>query len=153
MWQVMLFKLVIGLVKRLELAALKLFYKFFLWTGNTLSKLCMIKRNFPNSSKNYTFNTNNNPFLLARIQQEWMNHSRINQGRKLTRNNLVNACYTRDGMLLLQLKLMNTPRSLKFVIWMTSWKFFPNFDFEDEPSSCISWCIRSVNVLSWIWPP
>ena len=64
MWQVMILKLVMGLVRRiLELAALK--QLFVLLIGNMLSKLCIIKRNIPKSKK-YTFNPNNNPFFISK---------------------------------------------------------------------------------------
>ena len=62
-WQVIILKLVMGVVRRiLELAALK--QLFVLLIGNMLSKLCIIKRNILKSKK-YTFNPSNNPFFIS----------------------------------------------------------------------------------------
>ena len=50
------------------------------------------KKNFLKSKQKYTFNPNNNLFFISEKLTR-MNESLAFQGRKLMRNNLVNACY------------------------------------------------------------
>ena len=120
---------VIGLVRRvLELAALKPL--FVLLTGNMLSKLCIIKRNFPKSEK-YTFNPNNNRFFISENLTR-MNESLVYQGVKLKHNNLVNACCTRDSIV--TIKTNECSKAIKIHRLNDLLELFPNFDFKDEPA-------------------
>ena len=66
-----------------------------------LSNLCIIKINFSKSRKN-TFNPNSNPFFISENLTR-MNESLAYQGRKLKLNNLVNACYIRDGIITIKI--------------------------------------------------
>ena len=72
------------------------------------------------------------------------------QGRKLKRNNLVSACYTRDGIV--TIKISDRSKAIKVyhmneLVGPFSWFRFWWWTFP----RCISWCISSVYVLSWIW--
>ena len=60
-----------------------------------------------------------------------MNESLAYQGRKLKRNNLVNACYTRDGIV--TIKINELSKAIKYHHMNDLLELFPNFDFEDEP--------------------
>ena len=60
-----------------------------------------------------------------------MNESPAYQGRKLKRNNLVNACYTRDGIV--TIKINERSKASKIHHMNDLLELFPNFDFEDEP--------------------
>ena len=50
------------------------------------------KKKLSQNHKNYSFNTNNNPLFISQNLTR-MNESLASQGRKLKRNNLVNASY------------------------------------------------------------
>ena len=95
-----------------------------------LSKLCIIKRNFPKSRKKYTFNPNNNPFFISENLTR-MNESLEYQERKLKRNSLVNACYARDGIF--TIKINERSMAIKIHHMNDLLELFSNFDFEDEP--------------------
>ena len=60
-----------------------------------------------------------------------MNESLAYQGRKLKRNNLVNACYARDGTV--TIKINECSKTIKIHHMNDLLELFPNFDFEDEP--------------------
>ena len=59
-----------------------------------------------------------------------MNESLAYQGGKLKRNNLVNACYTRDGIV--TIKINERSKAIKNSSYDDLLELFPNFDFEDE---------------------
>ena len=52
------------------------------------------------------------------------------RGRKLKRHNLVNACYTRDGIV--TIKINERSKAIKIHHMNDFLELFPNFDFEDE---------------------
>ena len=60
-----------------------------------------------------------------------MNESLAFQGRKLKRNNLVSACYTRDGIV--TIKINERSKVVKVHHMNDLLELFPDFDFEDEP--------------------
>ena len=77
--------------------------------------------------KKYIFNPNSNPlFIIENLTR--MNESLAYQGRKLKRNNLVNACYTRDGIV--TIKINERPKAIKIHHMNNLLELFPNFDFE-----------------------
>ena len=61
-----------------------------------------------------------------------MNESLAYQGRKLKHNELVNACYTRDGIV--TAKINERSKAIRIHHMNNLLKLFLNFDFEDEPS-------------------
>ena len=60
-----------------------------------------------------------------------MKESLAYQGRKLKRNNLVNACYTRDGIV--TIKINERSSAIKIYHMNNLLELFPNSDLEDEP--------------------
>ena len=60
-----------------------------------------------------------------------MNETLAYQQRKLKRNNLVNACYARDGIV--TIKINECSKAIKIHHMSDLLELFPNFDFEDEP--------------------
>ena len=80
--------------------------------------------------KKYKFNPNNNPFFISENLTR-MKESLAYQGRKLKRNNLVNACYTGDGIV--TIKINERSSAIKIYHMNNLLELFPNFDFEDEP--------------------
>ena len=52
------------------------------------------------------------------------------RGRKLKRHSLVNACYTRDGIV--TIKINERFKAIKIHHMNDFLELFPNFDFEDE---------------------
>ena len=60
-----------------------------------------------------------------------MNESSAYQGRKLKCNNLVNACYTRDGIV--NIKISDRSKATKVYHMNYLLGLFPDFDFDDEP--------------------
>ena len=60
-----------------------------------------------------------------------MNESLAFQGRKLKRNNLVRACYTRDGIV--TIKINERSKAIKVHHMNDLLELFPGYDFEDEP--------------------
>ena len=52
------------------------------------------------------------------------------QGRKLKRNNLVNACYTRDGIV--TIKISDRSKAIKVYHMNDLLDLFPDFDFDDD---------------------
>ena len=60
-----------------------------------------------------------------------MNESLAFQGRKLKRNNLVSACYSRDGIVII--KVNEHSKAIKVHHLNDLLELFPDFDFEDEP--------------------
>ena len=88
-------------------------------------------------------------FLLVETWQEWTNHSLAYPGIKLKRNNLVNACYTRDAIV--TIKISDRSKAIKVyhmneLVGPFSWFRFWWWTFP----RCIFWCISSVYVLIWI---
>ena len=79
--------------------------------------------------KKYTFNTNNNHFFISENLTR-MNESLAYQGRKLKHNNLLNACYTRDGIV--TIKINKSSKAIKIHHMNDLLELFPDFDFEDE---------------------
>ena len=59
-----------------------------------------------------------------------MNESLAYQGRKLKRKNLVNACYTTDGIV--TIKISDRSKAIKVYHMNDLLDFFPNFDFDDD---------------------
>ena len=59
-----------------------------------------------------------------------MNESLAYQGKKLKRNNLVNACYTRAGIV--TIKIIERSKAIKIHHINNLLELFPNSDFEDE---------------------
>ena len=87
------------------------------------------KNKFSQNHKNYSFNTSNNPlFISGKLAR--MNGSLAYQGRKLKRNNLVNACYTRDGTV--TIKISDRSKAIKFYHMNDLFDLFPDFDFDDD---------------------
>ena len=78
------------------------------------------KKKLSQNHKNYSFNTNNNPLFISENLTR-MNESLAYQGRKLKRNNLVNACYTRDGIV--TIKISDRSKAIK-VYHMICWTSF-----------------------------
>ena len=107
--------------------------------GSTKTIICFVnrkhvkqalynKKTFP-SPKKYTFNPNNNPsFIIENLTR--MNESLAYQGRKLKRNDLVNPCYTRDGIVTIEIN--ESFKASKIHHMNDLLEVFPNFDFEDE---------------------
>ena len=60
-----------------------------------------------------------------------MNNSLAFQGRKLKRNKLVSACYTRDGII--TIKINEHSKAVKVHHLNDLLELFPDFDFEDKP--------------------
>ena len=60
-----------------------------------------------------------------------MNKSLAYQERKLKHNNLVNACYARDGIV--TVKINECSKAIKIHHMNDLLELFPNFDFEDQP--------------------
>ena len=60
-----------------------------------------------------------------------MNESLASQGRKLKRNNLVNASYTRDGIV--TIKISDRSKVIEVYHMNDLLDLFPDFDFDDEP--------------------
>ena len=60
-----------------------------------------------------------------------MNESLAYQGRKLKRNNLVNACYTRDGSV--TFKINERSKTIKIHHMHDFLELFFSFYFKDEP--------------------
>ena len=76
--------------------------------GSTKTIICFVNRKHAKQAqynkkklsqvkKKYIFNPNNNPIFISKNLAR-MSESLVYQGRKLKHNNLVNACYTRDGV-------------------------------------------------------
>ena len=74
-----------------------------------------------------------------------MNESLAYQGRKLKRKNLVNACYTRDGIV--TIKISDRSKAIKGYHMNDLLEFFPNFDFDDdEPFHDVSPDVSSQSI-------
>ena len=74
-----------------------------------------------------------------------MNESLAYQGRKLKRKNLVNACYTRDGIV--TIKISDRSKAIKGYHMNDLLDFFPNFDFDDdEPFHDVSPDVSSQSI-------
>ena len=86
------------------------------------------KKKLPQVKKKYTFNPNNNLFFISENLTR-MNESLAYQGRKLKRNNLVNACYTRDDIVTINTR----SKAIEIHHMNDLLELFPNFNFEDEP--------------------
>ena len=78
------------------------------------------KNKLSQNHKNYSLNTSNNPLFISENLTR-MNGSLAYQGRKLKRNNLVNACYTRDGIV--TIKISDRSKAIK-VYHMICWTSF-----------------------------
>ena len=59
-----------------------------------------------------------------------MNESLASQGRKLKRNNLVNACFRRDGIV--TIKISDLSKAIKVYHMNDLLDLFPDFDFDDD---------------------
>ena len=90
----------------------------------------LTKKKLSQNQKNYSFNTNNNPFFISE-NLTGMIESLSYQGRKLKRNNLVNVCYTRDDIV--TIKISDRSKAIKFYHMNDLLDLFPDFDFDDEP--------------------
>ena len=60
-----------------------------------------------------------------------MNEPLAYQGRKLKCNNVVNACYTRDGIAII--KINECSQAIKISHMNNLFELFSNLNFEDEP--------------------
>ena len=87
------------------------------------------KKKLSQNHKNYSFNTNNNPLFISENLTR-MNESLAYQGRKLKRNNLVNACYTRDGIV--TIKISDHSKAIKVYHMNDLFDLSPDFDFDDD---------------------
>ena len=87
------------------------------------------KKKLSQNHKNYSFSTNNNPFFISENLTR-MNESLAYQGRQLKRNNLVNACYTRDGIV--TIKISDRSKAIKVYHMNDLLDLFPDFDFDDD---------------------
>ena len=61
-----------------------------------------------------------------------MNESLAYRGRKLKCNNLVNACFTRDGIV--TIKISDCSKAIKVYQMNDLLDLFPDFDFDDDES-------------------
>ena len=61
-----------------------------------------------------------------------MNESLAYQGRKLKRNNLMNTCYTRDGIV--TVKISDRSKAINVYHMNDLLDLFPDFDFDDDES-------------------
>ena len=87
------------------------------------------KKKLSQNHKNYSFSTNNNPFFISENLTR-MNESLAYQGRKVKRNNLVNACYTRDGIV--TIKINDCSKAMNVYHMNDLLDLFPHFDFDDD---------------------
>ena len=87
------------------------------------------KKKLSQNHKNYSFNTNNNPLFISQNLTR-MNESLASQGRKLKRNNLVNAYFTRDGIV--TIKISDLSKVIKVYHMNDLLDLFPYFDFDDD---------------------
>ena len=87
------------------------------------------KKKLSQNHKNYSFNTNNNPLFISQNLTR-MNESLASQGRKLKRNNLVNACFRRDGIV--TIKISDLSKAIKVYHMNDLLDLFPDFDFDDD---------------------
>ena len=107
------------------------------------------KKKLSQNHKNYSFNTNNNPLFISENLTR-MNESLAYRGRKLKSNNLVNACFTRDGIV--TIKISDCSKAIKVYHMNDLLDLFPDFDFDDdEPFHDASPDASAVYVLRWIW--
>ena len=90
------------------------------------------KKKLSQNHKNYSFNTNNNPLFISQNLTR-MNESLASQGRKLKRNNLVNAYFTRDGIV--TIKISDLSKVIKVYHMNDLLDLFPYFDFDDDEPS------------------
>ena len=60
------------------------------------------KKKLSRVKKKYTFNPNSNPSFISENSTR-MHESLAYQGRKLKRNNLINACYTANGIVTIKM--------------------------------------------------
>ena len=88
------------------------------------------KKKLSQIKKKYEFNKNNNSFFISENLTR-VNESLAFRGRKLKRNNLVSACYTRDGIV--TIKINERSKAVKVHHMNDLLELFPDFDFEDEP--------------------
>ena len=65
-----------------------------------------------------------------------MNESLAYQGRKFKQNNLVNACYTRDGIV--TIKISDRSKAIKVNHMNDLLDLFADFNFDDELSHDVS---------------
>ena len=86
------------------------------------------KMKLSQNHKNYSFNTNNKLFISQNLTR--MNESLAYQGRKLKRNNLMNTCYTRDGIV--TVKISDRFKAIKVYHINDLLDLFPDFDFDDD---------------------
>ena len=87
------------------------------------------KKKLSRIKKKYEFNKNNNSFFISGNLTR-MNESLAFQVRKLKRNNLVSACYTRDGIVTIKIK--ERSKAIKVHHMNDLLELFPDYDFEDE---------------------
>ena len=87
------------------------------------------KKKLSQNHKNYSFNTNNNPLFISENLTR-MNESLVYQRRKLKCNNLVNACYTRDGIV--TIKISDRFKAIKVYHMNDLLDLFPDFNFDDD---------------------
>ena len=87
------------------------------------------KNKLSQNHKNYSLNLSNNPLFISENLTR-MNGSLAYQGRKLKRNNLVNACYTRDGIV--TIKISDRFKAIKIYHMNDLLDLFPDFDFDDD---------------------
>ena len=80
--------------------------------------------------KNYSFNTNNKPLFICENLTR-INESLTYDGRKLKRNNLVNTCYAKDGIV--TVKISDCSKAIKVYHMNDLLDLFPDFNFDDEP--------------------
>ena len=107
------------------------------------------KNKLSQNHKNYSLNTSNNPLFISENLTR-MNGSLAYQGRKLKRNNLVNACYTRDGIV--TIKISDRSKAIKVYHMNDLLDLFPDFDFDDdEPFHNASPDVSAQSMCRWIW--
>ena len=79
--------------------------------------------------KNYSFNTNNKPLFICENLTR-INESLTYDGRKLKRNNLVNTCYAKDGIV--TVKISDCSKAIKVYHMNDLLDLFPDFNFLDD---------------------
>ena len=94
-----------------------------------LRKPFLTKNKLSQNHKNYSFNTNNNSLFISENLTR-MHKSLAHQGRKLKRDNLANACYTRDGIV--TIKISDRYKAIKVYHMNDLLDLFPDFDFDDD---------------------
>ena len=92
---------------------------------------CLTEKKLSQVKEKCSFNANNNHFFISENLTR-MNEVIWYQGRKLKHSNLINAWYSRDGVV--TIKKAGCFNPIKVFFMNELYDIFPNFDFEgDDP--------------------